>query len=171
MFVSSMYGRNYCRTIVTSSGYRIDQTLVTIQPVTWECDYPHSDATWPRSPEVLAGYLTDVPDDEVDTSSSGGGGFSRITHSNALRLYSFDMFKHLPKGELTVALRAQATDVDLGFRSSERLRKTGTDTVTVLAARRVSPPDFARVGPGHLAPAANLTTSSPRSVGSSRRCA
>ena len=93
MFVSSMYGRNYCRTIVTSSGYRIDQTLVTIQPVTWECDYPHSDATWPRSPEVLAGYLTDVPDDEVD----------RITHSNALRLYSFDMFKHLPKGELTVA--------------------------------------------------------------------
>jgi hypothetical protein len=30
------------------------------------------------------------------------------------------------------ALRAQATDVDLGFRSSERLRKTGTDTVSVL---------------------------------------
>ncbi len=118
-----MYGRNYCETIVTSSGYRIDQTLVTIQPVTWECDYPHSDATWPRSPEVLTGYLTDVPDDEVN----------RITHSNALRLYSFDMFRHLPKGELTVgALRAQATDVDLGFRSSERLRKTGTETVTVL---------------------------------------
>ena len=34
---------------------------------------------------------------------------------------------------LTVgALRAQATDVDLGFRSSERLKKTGTDTVSVL---------------------------------------
>ncbi len=22
--------------------------------VTWECDYPHSDSTWPRSPEILA---------------------------------------------------------------------------------------------------------------------
>ena len=96
---------------------------LNLDMVTWECDYPHSDATWPRSPEVLAGYLTDVPDDDVD----------RITHSNALRLYSFDMFTHLPKNELTVgALRAQATDVDLGFRSSERLRKTGTEAVTVL---------------------------------------
>ncbi len=58
----------------------------------------------------------------------------KITHENALRLYSFDMFKHLPKEQVTVgALRAQATDVDLGgFRSSERLKKTGTDTVTVL---------------------------------------
>ena len=96
---------------------------LNLDMVTWECDYPHSDATWPNSPEVLAGYLTDVPNNEVD----------KITHSNALRLYSFDMFKHLSKDELTVgALRAQATDVDLGFRSSERLRKTGTDTVTVL---------------------------------------
>ena len=30
------------------------------------------------------------------------------------------------------ALRAQATDVDLGFRSSDRLKKTGSDTVSVL---------------------------------------
>ena len=50
-----------------------------------------------------------------------------------MRLYNFDMFKHIPKEELTVgALRAQAADVDLGFRSSERLKKAGTDTVTVL---------------------------------------
>jgi len=57
----------------------------------------------------------------------------KITHGNALRLYNFDMFSHIPKEQLTVgALRAQATDVDLGFRSSERLKKEGTDTVTVL---------------------------------------
>ena len=57
----------------------------------------------------------------------------RITHENALRLYSFDMFSHIPQEQLTVgALRAQAADVDLGFRSSQRLRKTGTDTVSVL---------------------------------------
>ena len=50
-----------------------------------------------------------------------------------MRLYSFDMFSHIAKEDLTVgALRSQAADVDLGFRSSERLKKTGTDTVTVL---------------------------------------
>lgn len=56
-----------------------------------------------------------------------------MTHENALRLFSFDMFAHLPREQLTVgALRAQARDVDLGYRSSQRLKKTGTDTVTVL---------------------------------------
>jgi hypothetical protein len=91
--------------------------------VMWECDYPHSDSTWPVPPETLAIYLDGVPDDEID----------RMTHRNATRLYSFDMFSHIPKDQLTVgALRAQATDVDLGFRSSDRLKKTGTDTISVL---------------------------------------
>lgn len=96
---------------------------LNLDMVNWECDYPHSDSTWPQAPESLNSYLDGVPDDEVN----------KITHENALRLYSFDMFSHIPREQLTVgALRAQATDVDLGFRSSERLRKTGTDTVTVL---------------------------------------
>ncbi len=96
----------------------------------WECDYPHSDSTWPVAPETLAIHLDGVPDDEID----------KITHRNALRLYSFDMFGQLPKAELTVgALRAQATDVDLGYRSSERLKKTGTDTVTVMDLARQLP--------------------------------
>jgi hypothetical protein len=91
--------------------------------ITWECDYPHSDSTWPLAPETVGVYLDDVPDDEV----------AKVTHENALRLFSFDAFAHLPKAEATVAaLRAQATDVDLGYRSSERLRKTGTEAVTVL---------------------------------------
>lgn len=96
---------------------------LNLDMVTWECDYPHSDSTWPLAPESLAGYLDGVPDDQVN----------KITHQNALRLYGFDMFTHLPKQQATVgALRAQARDVDLGYRSSARLKKTGTDTVTVL---------------------------------------
>jgi predicted TIM-barrel fold metal-dependent hydrolase len=97
--------------------------MLNLDMVTWECDYPHSDSTWPLSPETLAIYLNDVPDDEID----------KMTHLNAMRLYNFDMFKHNAREQLTVgALRAQAADVDLGFRSSERLKKAGTDTVTVL---------------------------------------
>ncbi|MGW0179070.1 amidohydrolase family protein [Nocardia sp. NPDC003345] len=96
---------------------------LNLDMVAWECDYPHSDSTWPLAPESLAGYLDGVSDAEVD----------KITHENALRLYSFDMFRHLNKADVTVgALRARAGDVDLGFRSSERLKKTGTETVTVL---------------------------------------
>ena len=91
--------------------------------VTWECDYPHSDSTWPHSPETLAAYLGGVTDADI----------ARITHQNVLRLFSFDLFAQVPAAKATVgALRAQADDVDLGYRSSERLKKTGTEPVSVL---------------------------------------
>ncbi|MFC8526034.1 amidohydrolase family protein [Nocardia sp. NPDC057227] len=103
-------------------GIRVRDRL-NLDMVTWECDYPHSDSTWPTAPETLAGHFDGVSDHDIE----------RITHRNALRLFSFDPFAHIPREQATVgALRAQAGDVDLGHRSSERLRKTGTDTVTVL---------------------------------------
>jgi predicted TIM-barrel fold metal-dependent hydrolase len=96
---------------------------LNIDMITWECDYPHSDSIWPTAPETLGIYLDGVPDDEV----------AKITHENALRLFSFDAFSHVPREHATVAsLRAQATDVDLGYRSSARLKKEGTSPVTVL---------------------------------------
>ncbi len=96
---------------------------LNLDMITWECDYPHSDSSWPLSPELLAESLADVPDREV----------AKITHQNALRLFSFDAFSHVPAALATVgALRAQATDVDLGYRSSARLKKVGTEPVSVL---------------------------------------
>lgn len=50
---------------------------LNIDMITWECDYPHSDSTWPVAPETLAIYLNGVPDDEVN----------KITHENAIRLF------------------------------------------------------------------------------------
>ena len=73
--------------------------------ITWECDYPHSDCTWPMSPEVLMKSLTatGLPDDEIHM----------VTWENACRWYQFDPFEHRTREECTVgALRAQATDVD-----------------------------------------------------------
>jgi predicted TIM-barrel fold metal-dependent hydrolase len=91
--------------------------------ITWECDYPHSDSTWPVAPETVGIYLDGLPADEV----------AKITHENAMRIFSYDPFSHVPKEQATVAaLRAQATDVDLGYRSSARLKKEGTDTVSVM---------------------------------------
>jgi hypothetical protein len=101
-------------------------------------------------PDMFEGHIPDTYKDDVPKliqREDGTDGCSKarkphgvsdeevnkITHENALRLYSFDMLSHVRKEDVTVgALRAQAKDVDLGFRSSERLRKTGTDTVTVL---------------------------------------
>ena len=51
--------------------------------VMWECDYPHSDSTWPTAPgdarpEPRAGS----PDDDID----------QITHLNAMRHFRYDPF-------------------------------------------------------------------------------
>ena len=78
---------------------------IGVDTITWECDYPHSDSTWPQSPEVMMKSLAavGVPDDEIDM----------VTWENACRWYQFDPFEHRTREECTVgALRAQATDVD-----------------------------------------------------------
>ncbi|HUO48665.1 MAG TPA: amidohydrolase family protein, partial [Acidimicrobiales bacterium] len=111
-------------TCFIDDGFGIEsRDKLNLDMITWECDYPHSDSTWPTAPETMASYLDGVPDDEV----------AKITHANALRVFSFDAFTHVPKAEATVgALRAQAADVDLGYRSSSRLKKEGTGPVSVL---------------------------------------
>jgi predicted TIM-barrel fold metal-dependent hydrolase len=76
---------------------------VGVDTICYECDYPHSDTLWPEAPEYLMRSLAGVPDDEID----------KITHLNAMRTYSFDPFKHIPREQCTVgALRAQARHVD-----------------------------------------------------------
>ena len=72
---------------------------VGINTICWECDYPHSDSTWPKSAEILWESMKDVPKDEVDL----------MTHLNAMREFSFDPFAVRKRETCTVgALRAQA---------------------------------------------------------------
>jgi Amidohydrolase len=83
---------------------------INVDNVCWECDYPHSDSTWPTAPEMAMKYLAGVADDEVD----------KITHANAMRLFQFDAFSVRPREQCTVgALRAQATDVDTSIRAAK----------------------------------------------------
>ncbi|MFI5044580.1 MAG: amidohydrolase family protein [Acidimicrobiales bacterium] len=82
---------------------------VGLDHMTWECDYPHSDSTWPDSPERLAKSLEGLSDHEVNV----------ITHENAMRLFHYDPFSVLDRAECTVGgLRATATDVDTSPKSS-----------------------------------------------------
>jgi hypothetical protein len=81
---------------------------LNLDNVTWECDYPHSDSTWPHAPELLHKYLVGVPDADID----------RITHQNAMRIFDYDPFAHIPREEATVgALRAKAAGHDVSPRS------------------------------------------------------
>jgi predicted TIM-barrel fold metal-dependent hydrolase len=74
--------------------------------VAWECDYPHSDSTWPESPEKLMA--------EFDAAGTHDELIHKITWENACAFYNWDPFKHTPKDQATVgALRALAKDVDV----------------------------------------------------------
>ncbi|MET0199092.1 MAG: amidohydrolase family protein [Rhodococcus fascians] len=88
---------------------------IGVDKMMWECDYPHSDSTWPNSPEGLWSAVRDIPKDEVD----------KFTHVNAMRAYSFDPFTTRPRERCTVgALRAEAHDVDIEIRSLNRAPAT-----------------------------------------------
>ena len=78
--------------------------LVGIETIMWECDYPHSDTTWPRAPEILWESLEGVSDEDIN----------KMTHENAMRAFEFDFHPSRPREKCTVgALRAEAKDVDL----------------------------------------------------------
>jgi predicted TIM-barrel fold metal-dependent hydrolase len=92
--------------------------LIGIDNISWECDYPHSDSSWPHAPEELAEVAVDVSDDDLD----------KMTYRNAMRWYSYDPFTHTPKDQATVgALRARAAGHDVEIRSFDkgRFERTG----------------------------------------------
>ena len=101
---------------------------VGLDHMTWECDYPHSDSTWPDSPERLAKSLEGLSDHEVNV----------ITHENAMRLFHYDPFTVLDRADCTVGgLRASATDVDTSPKSSgkEIVRPDSPVRIIDLAAK------------------------------------
>jgi len=93
---------------------------LNIDHVMWECDYPHSDSTWPFSPEQIAEHFVGVCDLDVD----------RMTHLNAMRNFSYDPFSVLGgRDACTVgALRARAADHDVSIRST-RAKDAATGVV------------------------------------------
>lgn len=101
---------------------------LNLDHIHWECDYPHSDSTWPYAPEMAWKYLNGLPDEDID----------RITHLNAMRNFSYDPFRHIPREQCTVgALRAQATDVDTTpvSHGTGKFQDEGIVTAVTLAQR------------------------------------
>ena len=79
----------------------VTRDLIGIDNITWECDYPHSDSSWPHSPESLEKQLAGIDDATIN----------KITYENAMRWFNYDPFQHIAKDQATVAaLRAQVAD-------------------------------------------------------------
>jgi predicted TIM-barrel fold metal-dependent hydrolase len=87
--------------------------MIGTDNMAWECDYPHSDSSWPRAPEELSAVSEGVPDAEL----------AKITYENACRWYSFDPFAHRSMESCTVgALRQEVSGHDVSVRSMEKGR-------------------------------------------------
>jgi predicted TIM-barrel fold metal-dependent hydrolase len=96
---------------------------VGVDSITWECDYPHSDSTWPDSAARLAKSLVGIPDDEIN----------KMTHENAMRVFRFDAFSIRPKERCTAgALQAEGADVDTSLHS------LGREAGTAFTARELA---------------------------------
>ena len=87
--------------------------MIGIDNIAWECDYPHSDSSWPYAPEELAAVTAGVPDDEIN----------KMSFENACRWYSYDPFQHRSREQSTVgALRAEAAGHDVSVQSMDKGR-------------------------------------------------
>ncbi len=98
---------------------------MNIDMLCWECDYPHSDSSWPNSPEhfmkqVHAGNCSDT---DID----------KISHQNAMKLFSYDPFSILGGRENcnVGALRQQAGDWDVSV-VSRGIKASGTGAMDLL---------------------------------------
>lgn len=93
---------------------------VGIDQIAWECDYPHADSTWPKSPEQLWPSIKDFPREEID----------KITHLNAMRFMNIDPFEHIDRKDATVgALRQKAGHVDVTPLPGGGMRPQKTNSV------------------------------------------
>jgi predicted TIM-barrel fold metal-dependent hydrolase len=100
-----------------------------MEMVCWECDYPHSDSTWPTAPETLAKHLGQLSEEEV----------AGVTHANAMRLFHFDPFSVRPRDQCTVgALRRGAADHDVSVRPAAGARPATTGDQPTLAPCRTT---------------------------------
>ena len=88
---------------------------IGIDNIAWECDYPHSDSSWPSAPEELARVADGVPDEDLN----------KIGFENACRWYNFDPFAHRTREQSTVAaLRAEAVGHDVTTKAYDKGRFT-----------------------------------------------
>jgi predicted TIM-barrel fold metal-dependent hydrolase len=113
---TEMFRRHFLACFISDPSGLVMRDRIGIDNIAYEVDYPHSDCTFPGSPEELWGCIEEArcSDDEI----------AKITHRNAMRWLRFDPFRHIRPEDATVsALRARASDVDLCTRTKAEYRE------------------------------------------------
>jgi predicted TIM-barrel fold metal-dependent hydrolase len=101
--------------ITDPSGLRL-RDRIGIDNIAWECDYPHTDTTWPESPEFTW--------NELQRAGCTDAEIHKITWENACRFFDWDPFRHTPREQANVGvLRARAADVDVTRMSREEWKE------------------------------------------------
>jgi predicted TIM-barrel fold metal-dependent hydrolase len=91
---------------------------IGIDNICWECDYPHSDSSWPKSAEELEMVTAGVSDEDIN----------KMTYQNAMRWYSYDPFVNRTREQSTVgALKAEMAghSVEVHAYDTGRIQRTG----------------------------------------------
>jgi predicted TIM-barrel fold metal-dependent hydrolase len=124
---SEVFNRNVLTCFIDDHFGVASRDYLEMDNVMWECDYPHSDSTWPTAPETLSANLSGISDSDLD----------RITHLNAMRHFHYDPFAALGgREQCTVgALRARAEGHDVAIRSQVRdsIARRGTLAADLLS--------------------------------------
>jgi predicted TIM-barrel fold metal-dependent hydrolase len=116
MSATEIFRKHFIGCFITDPSALSQRNRIGIDSIAWECDYPHSDCTWPNSPEMVFAEFegAGLSDEEIN----------KITYANVGRFYGLDLFKDIPKEQATVgALRALATDVDTSTTSKAEYRR------------------------------------------------
>ena len=103
---SEVFRQHFLACYITDPSGLLLRDRIGLDIIAWECDYPHTDTTWPESPEYAWKELQDAgcADEEIH----------KITWQNACRFFDWDPFVHTARDAATVgALRSRATDVDV----------------------------------------------------------
>ncbi|HEY3942121.1 MAG TPA: amidohydrolase family protein [Acidimicrobiales bacterium] len=113
---SELFRSNFLGCFITDPSALQVRQRIGIEAIAWECDYPHSDSTWPNSPELLW--------DEFVAAGCTDAEIEAITWQNACRFFRFDPFAAISREKASVgALRATAGDVDVAETSKVEYRR------------------------------------------------
>jgi predicted TIM-barrel fold metal-dependent hydrolase len=116
MSPTDVWRHNFLGCFITDPSGLVTSERIGVETIAWECDYPHSDSTWPRSPELVHEEFTAAGCSDADIEA--------MTWQNACRFFNFDPFVGTSRDACTVAaLRARAGDVDVAETSRSAYRE------------------------------------------------
>jgi len=112
---SDVFRQHFLACYITDpSGLKL-RNEIGLDVIAWECDYPHTDTTWPQSPEYAW--------KEFQAAGCSDEEINKITWQNASRFFDWDPLIHTPRDQANVgALRRRASDVDTSVMTRQEWR-------------------------------------------------